>query len=147
MILASAAAMLMLVFGGAADAPGDGERYAQLTVRQQIIVRVPQHGRPIQPAGASLIQWREGRGPRCVPARAVAGATALGRNSVDLVLRDNSRIRARLDSSCPGLDFYRGFYVNGTEDGMICADRDAIRSRMGGQCQIDQFRSLTAVRP
>jgi len=148
MILASAATMLMLVFGGSAEAaPPERIQYTQVTVRQQIIVRVPQHGRPIQPAGASLIQWREGRGPRCVAARAVIGATALGRNSVDLVLRDNSRIRARLDSSCPGLDFYRGFYVNGTEDGMICADRDSIRSRMGGQCEIDQFRSLTAVRP
>ena len=149
MILASAAAMLMLALGGgAADAaPGEGVAYAQVTVRQQILVRVPRHARPIQPAGASLIRWREGRGPRCVPARAVIGATALGRNSVDLVLRDNRRIRARLDNNCPGLDFYRGFYVNGTEDGLICADRDSIRSRMGGQCEIDQFRSLTAVRP
>jgi hypothetical protein len=148
MILANAAAMLMLVLGASSEAgPGEGVRYAQVTVRQQIIVRVPQQGRPIQPAGASLIQWREGRGPRCVPARAVIGATALARNSVDLVLRDNSRMRVRLDSNCPGLDFYRGFYVNGTEDGMICADRDSIRSRMGGQCEIEQFRSLTAVRP
>jgi hypothetical protein len=74
----------------------------------------------------------------------VLGATMLSRNSVDLVMRDRSRVRARLDSSCPGLDFYRGFYVSGTADGMICADRDMVRSRMGGQCQIDQFRSLTA---
>lgn len=148
MILANAAAMMMLVFGGAAEAaPGERVEYAQVTVRQQIIVRVPQRGRPIPTAGGSLIQWREGRGPRCVPVRAVIGATALGRNSVDLVLRDNSRMRARLESNCPGLDFYHGFYVSGTEDGMICADRDSVRSRMGGQCGIDQFRSLTAVRP
>ena len=145
MILASTAALLMLVLGGAGEAAtAEGVQYAQVTVRQQIIVRMPP--RPIQPAGASLMNWREGRGPRCVQARAVIGATALGRNSVDLLLRDNSRIRARLDSSCPGLDFYRGFYVNGTQDGLICSDRDSIRSRMGGQCEIDQFRTLTAVR-
>lgn len=147
MILAQAAALVMLVLGTAGDAPpARGVQYARVTVRQQIIVRVPQRG-PAQPAGASLVQWREGRGPRCVPARAVIGASALGRNSVDLVLRDRSRVRVRLESNCPGLDFYRGFYVSGTEDGMICADRDALRSRMGGQCEIDQFRSLTAVRP
>lgn len=146
MILANAATLLMLVLVGAPEAASAERReYAQVTVRQQIIVRVPP--RPIQPAGASLMQWREGRGPRCVPARFVAGATALGRNSVDLVMRDNRRVRARLDNSCPGLDFYHGFYVSGTQDGMICADRDSIRSRMGGQCQIDRFMSLTAVRP
>lgn len=149
MILAGTAALLMLVFGEAADAapPADGVRYAQVTVRQQVIVRMPARGRVIQPAGASLVRWREARGPRCVAARAVMGATALGHNSVDLVLRDNSRIRVRLDRGCPGLDFYQGFYVNGTQDGLICADRDSIRSRMGGQCQIDRFSTLTAVRP
>jgi hypothetical protein len=146
MILASAATLLMLVFGGAAEADPAGTHFAQVTVRQQIIVRMPARGRVVHPA-ASVVHWREGRGPRCVAARAVAGATALGRNSVDLVLRDNSRVRARLDSSCPGLDFYQGFYVGGTADGMICADRDALRSRMGGQCEIDRFTTLTAVRP
>jgi hypothetical protein len=146
-ILAQAAAMLMLVLGGTAEAgPQQGEQYAQLTLRQQIIVRMPPRG-PAQPAGASLIHWREGRGPRCVTARSVIGASAMRRNSVDLVLRDRSRVRARLESNCPGLDYYRGFYVDGNRDGMICADRDSLRSRMGGQCEIDQFRSLTAVRP
>ena len=145
MIFASTA-LLMLVLGGATpSAPADGVEFAQVTVRQQIIVRMPP--RPVQAAGASLVQWRESRGPRCVQARAVMGATALGRSSVDLVMRDNRRVRARLESSCPGLDFYQGFYVNGTADGLICADRDSIRSRMGGQCEIDQFRTLTAVRP
>lgn len=146
MILATAAAMLMLVLGGGSAAAPVYEQYAQVSVRQQIIVRMPPRG-PAQSSGAALVHWREGRGPRCLPARAVVGASALGRNSVDLLLRDRSRVRVRLDSNCPGLDFYRGFYVAGTEDGMICADRDSLRSRMGGQCEIDQFRSLTAVRP
>jgi len=148
-ILATAAAMLMLVLGGGGSEPAPTQevQYAQVTVRQQIIVRMPARPPGEQPARAALVQWREGRGPRCVQARSVIGASALGRNSVDLVLRDHSRVRVRLDNNCPGLDFYRGFYVSGTEDGMICADRDSLRSRMGGQCEIDQFRSLTAVRP
>ena len=148
MILAAAAAMMMLVFGEPAE-PGarDDIAYAQLTVRQHGVVRVPRRGPPAGQGGPSAVEWREGRGPRCVPAQAVIGASLLGRNSVDLVLRGNRRIRARLDRSCPGLDFYSGFYVPGTEDGLICADRDSIRSRMGGQCEIDQFRSLTPVRP
>ncbi|HEX8363765.1 MAG TPA: hypothetical protein VF603_00600 [Allosphingosinicella sp.] len=152
MIFANAAAWLLLVLAGATGAepedPTEGRTvYAQLRVRQQIILRVPQHLRPVHPAGSPAVRWREGRGPRCVSARSVIGATALGRNSVDLVMRDNSLIRVRFDSSCPGLDFYRGFYVNGTPDGRICADRDSIRSRMGGQCGIDRFSTLTAERP
>ncbi|HEX8527855.1 hypothetical protein [Allosphingosinicella sp.] len=147
MILAGATALMMFVFGGAGDeAPALDTEMAQVTIRQQIIVRVPRGGLGA-PHGSTPVHWREGRGPRCVAARTVRGATLAGRDSVDLVLRDNSRIRARLDRSCLGLDFYQGFYVNGTEDGMICADRDSIRSRMGGHCEIDQFRSLTAIRP
>ena len=146
MILANTAALLMLVFGNPfEEAPGGGMQFAQVTVRQRILIRVQQGSRPVH--SPSMIHWREGRGPRCVPASAVIGATQPGDDSVDLMLRDRSRIRARLARGCNGLDFYRGFYVNGTADGLICADRDAIRSRMGGQCGIDQFRSLTAVRP
>jgi hypothetical protein len=145
MIFAGTAAWLMLVFGGANDAPPEaGTLYAQVVVRQQIIVRVP---RPAPGAPMSApVQWRESKGPRCIPARSVAGAALLGQNSVDLLLHDRSRIRVKLDNGCGGLDFYGGFYVNGTADGMICADRDAVRSRMGGQCGIDQFRTLTAIR-
>ncbi|HZF95729.1 MAG TPA: hypothetical protein VEZ20_12765 [Allosphingosinicella sp.] len=145
MIFAGTAAWLMLFFGGADDAPPEtGTVYAQVVVRQQIIVRVPRPapGAPVSPP----VQWRESKGPRCIPARAVAGAALLGQNSVDLLLHDRSRVRVRLESGCGGLDFYQGFYVNGTADGMICADRDAVRSRMGGQCGIDGFKMLTAVR-
>lgn len=144
MILAGAAALMMLVFGGAAE-DGDPARplqFAQVTVRQQIVIRSR-----TPPGGSSQVSWREGRGPRCVPMRAVIGATQPARNSVDLLMRDRSRVRARLENGCTALDFYSGFYVNGTPDGMICADRDAVRSRMGGECEIEQFRSLTAVRP
>ena len=108
---------------------------------------MPSGVRQVAPAGASLIKWRESRGPNCVAASRLIGATFLRQNSVDLILRDNSRIRARLQRSCPALDYYRGFYINATADGRICADRDSIRSRAGGECQIDQFQSLSPERP
>lgn len=138
------AAALSLLFFGGADEPR-GEQYAQVTVRQQIIVRIPQGLRQISPAGASMIEWREGRGPRCVASNAIVGATLLSQNSVDLILRNNSRVRAQLEDDCPALDYYHGFYVAATPDGQICSDRDVIRSRMGGQCEIERFRSLRSV--
>lgn len=148
MIFASTAALMMFVFGSA-DAPAAETRtqYAQVTVRQRIIVRVPREVRPVRAAGNFVAsQWREGRGPRCVSVGSVAGAALLGPSSVDLVMQDRSRVRAHLARGCGGLDFYRGFYVNPTPDGMICAERDEVRSRMGGQCRIAHFRSLTPVR-
>ena len=133
---------LLLVLVGAApppEPPVQPEQYAQLVVREQIMVRVQSRGAPAAP-----VQWKEGKGPKCVPARAILGASMPSENSVDLVMRDRSRVRARLDSSCPALDYYYGFYIRPKADGMICADRDSIRSRVGGECGIERFRTLQA---
>lgn len=136
-----AAALLVLVGAAPApDAPAQPQQFAQLVVREQIMVRV-QNRRP----AATPTQWKEGKGPKCVPARAILGASLQGPESVDLVMRDRSRVRAELDDSCPALDYYYGFYIRPNADGMICADRDSIRSRVGGQCGIERFRSLQAV--
>jgi len=148
MIRTGAAALLLLLIGGARDTPVANAQHGTVTVRhRQIIIRVPSGARAIGAAGASLVKWRESRGPDCIPATRLIGATLLRQNSVDLILRDNSRVRARLQRSCPALDYYRGFYIEATEDGRICADRDSIRDRAGGDCQIDQFRSLSPDRP
>ena len=148
MIRTGAAALLLLLFGSTQDSPAARAQMGTLTVHhRQIIIRVPSGIRQVAPAGASLIKWREGRGPDCISATRLMGATLLRQNSVDLILRDNSRVRARLQRRCPALDYYRGFYINATEDGRICADRDSIHSRAGGECQIDSFRALTAERP
>lgn len=137
-------APLLMALAASPAAPGAHQPiyFAQMSVQQQIIVRVAPRMREVAPAGASLIEWTEGRGPKCVPAKSIVGATLLGQNSVDLILLDNSRIRARLERSCPALDYYYGFYIRPHTDGRVCADRDQIRSRMGGACGIDQFRSL-----
>jgi hypothetical protein len=119
--------------------------FAQVTVRQQVIIRVPRRSQA-NAEGASQLRWRETDGPRCVSIRQIAGAMP-GGDSVDLVLNDNRRVRAHLGKRCAGLDYYRGMYVAPNPDGQICAERDAIRSRMGGQCEIGHFSLLQAVRP
>ena len=136
-----AAAALLLAAGASSPAPAQqGARQGQILVREQVVIRVQTQ----RPAPAA-VQWKEGKGPKCIPARAILGAALLSQNSVDLVLRDRRRIRAKLQRSCPALDYYYGFYITPNADGMICADRDTIRSRMGGQCEIDTFRTLRAV--
>ena len=139
----SAALLMLAALGGVPDEPSAATpiQFAQLSVRQQVLVRVPVRLRPA-PKADSGIEWKESKGPKCVPARAIAGATALRQKSFDLLLRDRTRIRARLDRNCPALDYYYGFYISPDEDGLVCADRDSIRSRVGGECQIDAFRRL-----
>lgn len=110
----------------------------QVTV-QQIIIRIPRRDQRV-PAMSNM-DWRESNGPRCIPARQIAGAMP-SPNNVDLLMHDNSRIRARLGGRCAGLGYYRGLYVDANPDGRLCAGRDEIRSRMGGRCAIVQFRTL-----
>lgn len=121
-------------------------QFAQVTIRREIMLRIPIRARPAPAVVAkeSRIEWKEKRGPKCVTARSIVAATALSHKSVDLILRDRRRLRARLERSCPALDYYYGFYISPNPDGMICADRDAIRSRVGGECGIDRFRNLQA---
>lgn len=127
-------------------APQRGRVVGQVTVRQRVIVRVP--AMPV--ARTSLaptpalppIVWVERDAPQCVPVSALSAASITRSDSVDLVLDGGKRLRAQLGDQCPALDFYTGFYLKSPRDGMICADRDVIRSRSGGECRIEGFRRL-----
>ena len=107
-----------------------------MTVERQLILRVP-----IRPYPRIKLRWEEEKGPKCLPVGAIAGAMLPGPDSIDIVLRNRQRLRAKLDNDCEGLDFYGGLYLQ-TEDGQLCAKRDSIRSRIGGTCRIDKFRVL-----
>jgi hypothetical protein len=138
LIRSGAAALLLLAAAAPAAAPPARPiQYGQV-VREQVIIRFRQ-------TPPTRVDWKEGKGPRCIPARAIAGATLVGKSSVDLIMRTRQRVRAKLQSSCPALDYYYGFYITPNPDGMICEDRDDIRSRMGGACGIERFRSLEPV--
>ena len=96
---------------------------------------------PVSPRPRIRIRWEEEKGPKCLPAEGIARAFLSGPDSVDFLMRNRQLIRARLDSDCDGLDFYGSVYVQ-PEDHRICARRDSIRSRVGGSCRIEKFRTL-----
>jgi len=135
---------VLLLAGAGAPATGTATqsvpamRFAQLTIRQSIIIRVPT--RAVTPAPAD---WKESKGPKCLPTDSIAGAIVTDDDSVDLIYRGGGRVRAQLEDECPALDYYNGFYISPTDDQQICAGRDSIRSRSGGDCEIRRFRSLT----
>ena len=122
------------MFGFASAAQSDEVR--TLVVEREVIMRIPVRSRPVRP-----FAWEEKRGPKCIEAANIRGAALSGRETVDFLLFDNTRLRAQLSEDCPALDFYNGFYVT-PEKGKLCARRDEIHSRIGRSCTIERFRRL-----
>lgn len=119
-----------------------------VTIQQRMIIRVPRlpvgrtptgRGAPSAPPQS---RWKEKKAAKCVELISLAAAAVTTPDSVDLLLNGGKRLRARFGSECPAIDFYSGFYVKMTKDGKVCAGRDSIRARSGGECQIRQFRTL-----
>lgn len=125
---------LLALFGGQPQATATVSR---VIIRDELVMRVP----VIRPRIAWPVRWVEKRGPKCIRSGAVAAAALAEDRSIDFLMRDRRRIRAKMDSECPTLDFYGGFYLQPADD-RICARRDEIRNRMGGSCQIERFRTV-----
>lgn len=139
-LLALLAASLLASMGGADQAqPGAGQEVRRLVVRDELILRIPVRPMPPRPR----LEWIERKGPKCLASRSIAGALLSGPSSIDFLLADRSRVRAKMDNDCPALDFYGGFYLE-PEDGRICAKREEIRSRVGASCRIERFKTLEA---
>jgi hypothetical protein len=110
---------------------------SRVAVRDEIVMRVP----VVRPNIAWPVRWVEKKGPKCIRSTSVVAAALADENSIDFLMRDRRRIRAKMDSDCPALDFYGGFYLQ-PEDDRICARREEIRNRMGASCRIDRFRIM-----
>ena len=136
MIFLSALGLFPSFFGLAVQVPAQGTVVRRVVIENQVIWRIPVRARVLP-----HVDWEEHKGPKCLPAAGLAGALLSGPTSIDFVLRDRSRVRAKMDGDCTALDYYGGFYLQ-PEDDMICAGRDTIRSRVGGVCQIDKFKRL-----
>ena len=137
MTLSTFLALLPALLGLAASGPQpERARVRTVVVQNQVIMRIP-----VRPAPAPKIEWAERKGPECIAIDSIRGAILSGSGHVDFLLSGARRLRAELDDDCPGLDFWEGFYL-APEDERICADRDVIRSRMGGSCRIERFRKL-----
>ena len=129
--------LLPVLLGLIAVQSGTEQSVTRLIVQDELILRIPIQPRPPRPR----IEWAEKKGPKCIPAAAIRRAFLSGPEQVDFVLANRSRVRAQFDEGCPALDFYGGFYLQ-PEDERVCADRDAVHSRMGGSCTIERFRQL-----
>lgn len=136
-----------------ADQPSS---FWQMVIEQQIIIRVPAQRTqlnnfaagpaPSRRATELPVVWKEKKAPKCVSMRNIMGMQAVQRDSIDLITRQKQRLRAQLNRGCRALDFYAGFYMQGSKDGKLCEDRDQIHARTGARCEIDKFRLMVPVR-
>lgn len=129
--------------------------YWQVVIEQQLIIRVPAQRSSLNnfAAGPTTtlrtrplpVIWKEKKAPKCVAMRNILGMQAVQRDSIDLITRQKQRLRAQLNRGCRALDFYAGFYMQGSKDGKLCEERDQIHARTGAKCEIDKFRLMVPV--
>jgi hypothetical protein len=139
-----------------APTPEQITSFWQVVVEQQLIIRVPAQRSqlnnfaagpmPSRRATEIPIVWKEKKAPKCVAMRNIMGMQATQRDSIDIITRQKQRLRAQLNRGCRALDFYAGFYMQGSKDGKLCEDRDQIHARTGAKCEIDKFRLMVPVR-
>ncbi len=146
---AAASSLPMLSLGESA-LPGDR---AQVRIEQSVTIRISPRAVANQrdilaqlPQGRNSTHMEERKFGNCVAAQGIAGVATSADNRLLLFMRDRKVITAALEKACSARDFYSGFYVERTEDGMLCVKRDKIHSRAGAKCELKQFRQLVAVR-
>jgi hypothetical protein len=121
----------------------------QSRIQQYIVIRVsrlPPERMSIPAQPIPPLEWSERKADKCIRTEELTPVAFARPDSVDLMLVNGRRMRAKLDSDCSALDFYSGFYIKPREDGQLCAHRDSFRSRSGGECQIKAFRTLVPTR-
>jgi hypothetical protein len=96
--------------------------------------------RPGGPASQRPAPPRQGR-RRCIDISNVAAAQLFGDDLIELTLKGDarhpgSRWRVHLAQNCPALSFYQGFYYRQRPDSRLCAGRDVVGARSGGECAI-----------
>lgn len=147
----AASALLLLVAAPAAGADsGARDRPGAMVAMQQMVIQVPRmtvtRTTMITRTPRAPTMMVERKADDCIRLDKIVGFMVTQRDSIELLLTDGGRLRARLGSDCPALDFYRGAYVKPHKDGRMCVKRDAIRSRSGGTCFVEGFRKLVPAR-
>ena len=132
---ALALALACIFSGAAAAAPEQAATATAPWARMPIAPGTPVTTRPFPP--------RAGR-DRCISVNGLAGAQLFGDRAIELSMKTGQRYRLFLARECPALSFYQGFYYRRERAGKLCAGRDVIGARSGGECPI---ASIIAVRP
>ena len=131
----------------------DGFRAAparQVRIEQRMIIRITPFAATREmlaalPQAPLATRFRERKVGKCVAIAGIAGVQIGGDDRLMLFMRDQRMIGASLEKACRARDFYSGFYLERSEDGRLCVDRDMIHSRSGASCSLSRLRQLVAI--
>jgi hypothetical protein len=127
------------------------EAQNQVRIEQHMTIRITPLSRPMQMPRNFLLEIPQREiGPRfiernigrCLAVSAISGVQPDAGNRLILFLRDRRMVSATLERACRARDFYSGFYVDRTNDGQLCVDRDTLLSRSGANCKPTRIRQL-----
>lgn len=153
--IASADSMLIGALATGAAACHDlGQVQRQVRIERRVVIRIAPLGAasplPLAPEGAAkeidrpAARPRERDAARCLPLSDIAGVRIGGGGRLLLYMRDQRVISATLERACQVSSFYSGFYVESTEDGQLCVNRDQLHARSGADCTLATFRELVS---
>jgi len=141
-----------------ADPHGLGTAYQpetsrQMRIERRVIVRVAPFPMPRRgpgmfdelPSAANPPRFEERRVIKCVPIRDISGVRQASNNRLVLFLHKDGPVSARLEKNCSARDFYSGFYIENSEDGMLCTGRDTLHSRAGANCSLSRLHRLAPI--
>lgn len=116
----------------------------RVTIRISPLVNSPRQAMVPDMPRLNLRDFEERDAGKCVPLRAIRGVQPTSDDRLLLYLRDRRVLSLRLRKNCRAQDFYSGFYVEPREDGMLCVERDTLRSRTGASCELREINRLVA---
>lgn len=143
-------------FEDAARELREGEPAQQVRIEQRVIIRISpgvtrgpavdsRHGlfSPF-PSMARAPRTIERRTAQCLPVGSIAGVQPDGSRLL-LFLRDQRILSATLQKGCNPRDYYSGFLVERTGDGMVCAGRDKLLARSGANCSVGKLSQVVVL--
>ena len=127
------------------------ETQAQVRIERRVIIRIAPRSPSLPPDTLAALpqesfepRYVERKIGKCLPVKAIVGVQAERDNRLLLFLRDRRVIAASLEKSCRARDFYSGFYLEHTDDGMLCSGRDKLQSRAGANCALEKIRQVVS---
>lgn len=125
------------------------QRAMQVRIERRVVIRIPRSTARRQPLsdiqrGQLSRNWEERKIGKCLPMNSIAGVQIASDDQMLLYMRDRRIIRAQLEKACRAREFYSGFYLEQSDDGRLCIDRDVLQSRSGSKCELKRIRQLVA---
>ncbi len=130
--------------------PAEEPVAAQVRIERRVTVRIAPVGPAVRQgmvaelAPPALPRLSERKMGKCVAVAGIAAVQPDAGGKLLLFMRDRRLLSANLEKACSARDFYAGFYLERSSDGMLCVDRDKLHSRAGATCAISRMRQLVA---